>query len=103
MKRLWKTMLLLLTLAMLAVLPAQAASKEPGDIKKLQVKALTDTSVQLTWSKSANATSYTVYRVNTETGALKKVGTTTKTTCIVKKLKLDTVYFLTGKGAENND
>lgn len=93
MRRLWKTMLLFLTLAMLAVLPVQAASsKAPGDIKKLTVKAVSDSSVQLTWSKSAKATSYTVYRVNTETGALKKVGTTSKTTCIVKKLKLDTEY-----------
>lgn len=92
MKRVWKTLLLMLALAMMTVLPVQAAEKEPGDIKKLTAKAVTDTSVQLTWSKAADATSYTVYRVNTETGALKKVGTTSNTTCVIKKLKVDTEY-----------
>lgn len=92
MKRLWKTIVLFLIFAMLMVLPVQAAGKEPGNIKKLNLKAMTDTSVQLTWSKSANATSYTIYRVNKETGALKKIGKTAKTKCVIKKLKLDTEY-----------
>lgn len=92
MKRFWKTVLLFLALAMLTVLPVQAAGKEPADVRKLKVKAVTDSSVELTWSKVSNATSYTVYRVNVETGAKKKIGTTAKTACVVKKLKLDREY-----------
>ena len=95
MKRFWKACILFLTLAIFTVLPVQsagAASNTPGNIKKLTAKAVSDTSVQLTWSAASNATSYTVYRINTENGALKKIGTTSKTTCIVKKLATDTKY-----------
>lgn len=92
MKRLWKAAILFMMFVMLAVLPAQAAGKEPADVKKLKVEAVTDSSVKLSWKRVSNATSYTVYRVNPETGSKKKIGTTEKTSCIVKKLKLDKEY-----------
>lgn len=92
MKRLWKGMLLFFTLVMMSVLPVQAAGNEPGNIRKLTIKAISDSSVQLSWSKASNATSYSIYRVNTETGEGKKIGTTKQTTCVVNQLKLDKEY-----------
>lgn len=94
MKRFGKTLAMLFVLAVLAVLPVQTvfAANAPGNVKKLKVQAVTDTSVKLTWTKASGATGYIVYRVNKETGALTRVGKTEKTSCIVKKLKLDREY-----------
>lgn len=95
MKRFGKTLAMLFVLAVLSVLPAQTvfAANAPGNVKKLKVQAVTDTSAKLTWSKASRATGYIVYRVNEETGALKKVGKTDKTSCIINKLKLDREYM----------
>jgi hypothetical protein len=93
MKRILKVLFLTWALMILAVLPAQTAlagSNTPGNVKKLTAKAVSETSIQLTWSKVSGATGYYVFRVNGT--SLKKVATTSKTTYTLKNLSSETTY-----------
>ena len=95
MKRLSKSLFLFFALLVLTMIPVQstmAASARPGNVSKLTAKAASDTSVKLTWSKASKATGYRVYVVDTATNKLKKVATTTKNTCEIKKIKIDQTY-----------
>ncbi len=94
MKKFLKALASMLVMAVLFILPVQTAlaANTPGNVKQLKVQAVSDTSVKLTWTGASGATGYIVYRVNTETGALTKVGTTTNTSTTVKKLKVDKEY-----------
>ena len=86
------TLFLMLTaLFLVPVLQLQAASNIPGQVKNLTAKAVSETSIQLNWSKVSGATGYYVYQVE-DTGKTKKVATTNKTTYTVKKLKVNQAY-----------
>lgn len=94
MKYLKKVGVLFFVLVVLTLVPgvqSLAASSVPGDVKKLTAKAA-ETSVKLTWSKVSNAKGYVVYRVNSSTGARKRLGTTTKTSYTVKNLSVGKTY-----------
>ena len=94
MKHFKKTLtlfLMLIALFLVPVLQLQAASNIPGQVKNLTAKAVSETSIQLNWSKVSGATGYYVYQVE-DTGKTKKVATTNKTTYTVKKLKVNQAY-----------
>ncbi len=94
MKHLKKAVLLIVALAVLLI-PSRttlaASQKVPANVKKLTASVTSETTVKLTWSKASKATGYYVYSV-TESGALKKLGSTTGTACIVKNLKVNKSY-----------
>lgn len=95
MKQLRKSMTLfwLVTVfCMLSVFHVSAASNVPANVTKLTAKEASETSITLSWKKAKNASGYTIYQVNNTTGALKKVGTTTKLTYTISKLKLGQTY-----------
>ncbi len=95
MKRYGKYGIFLLLLFLLTFVPSQslqAASKTPGNVKKLKAKVVSESSVKLTWSKVSGATGYRLYRIDQETGARKSVGTTKKTTHTLKKVKPGVKY-----------
>lgn len=56
-------------------------------------KKVSNTSVQLTWSKVAGAKSYTIYRATKEGGKYKKLATVKKTKYKAKKLKAYKDYY----------
>lgn len=68
-----------------------AAQKEPGNVKRLKAKAVSETSVKLWWSKASDADGYYVYRVGSG-GSLKRIATTSKRSYTVKKLKVNKNY-----------
>lgn len=95
MKRLSKTLLLFFMMLVFTLIPAQssmAASKYPGNVKKLTLKTVSDTSVKLTWSKATNATGYRINIVDPATGTAKKATSTKNTTCTIKNLEIDETY-----------
>lgn len=65
-KHLKKQLLLLLMLTAMLILPAMSAlaAGALGDVKNLKQKAVSETSVKLTWSKVKGASGYQVYRVD---------------------------------------
>lgn len=90
MKQIKKTVTLfwaLLLFVSVSMLHASAAESEPGDVKKVSVSAITETSAKLTWSKVTKAGGYLVYLVDQETGNLKKIKTTSSNSYTVSKLK----------------
>ena len=92
MQKLKRVLFTLVLMTMLGVLPAftsSAASKLPGNVTKLSKSKQAETSVDLSWKRATNASGYIIYRVDTATGAQKKVATTTKTSYTVKNLKID--------------
>ena len=72
----------------------QATTKisNPSKVKGLKAKKQTTTTVTLSWSKASGATGYEVYKYNTSKKKWEKVGSTTKTSYTVKKLKAGTKY-----------
>lgn len=82
------TLLLMVTVLMLVpVLQAGAAAQNPGRVKKLSSKAVSETSVRLTWGRVSKASGYYIYRLNENTGAVQRVGSTKNTNYTVKNLK----------------
>ena len=65
---------------------------KPSKVKGLKAKKKTTTSVTLSWSKTSKATGYEVYKYNSSKKKWEKVGSTTKTSYTVKKLKSGTKY-----------
>ena len=95
MKRLSKSLVVFLMLMVLALVPArtsEAASKYPGNVTNLKAKKVSDTSVQLSWSKASGATGYKVYSVDPETGKAKKVASTKGTSCTLKEIQIGQLY-----------
>lgn len=81
-------------LSVLTLIPGMqsfAASKTPGNVKKLTASA-SETSITLKWSKASKAKGYEIYQVDTNTGARKKIATTKKTSYTVKKLRVNQTY-----------
>ncbi|MDO4345663.1 MAG: fibronectin type III domain-containing protein, partial [Eubacteriales bacterium] len=66
-----------------------AASKRPGNVKTLKATA-GEKEVKLSWSGASKATGYYVYRIDGT--KLKKVGTTKKKQCVIKKLAVNRTY-----------
>lgn len=95
MKHAKKSLRLLLLMALLVLLPvmqAMAADNAPDKVEKLEAKAISETSVQLTWSKVSKATGYYVYQVDATTGKEKKIKKTTKPEYTIKKLAVGVEY-----------
>ena len=80
------TVLFCLGVAFAAVIPAFAAAKQVKNVKK----AVTASSVTLSWNKSSGATGYAVQQYTGKKWKL--VGSTTKTKYTIKKLKTGTTY-----------
>ena len=100
MKRFTKSLLLFAMLLVMTMIPAQssmAASKYPGNVKKVYAKAASDTSVKLSWKKVSGATGYRVYMVNPATGSRKKVATTKSTSCVIKNIQVEQTYVFQAK------
>lgn len=79
-KHLKKQVLLLFMLTAMLILPAMSAlaAGTLGDVKNLKQKAVSETSVKLTWSKVKGASGYQVYRVDPASGAATKIASTKK-------------------------
>lgn len=95
MKRYGKYGVFLLLLFLLTFIPVQAlqaAGNRPGNVKRLKAKTVSETSIQLTWSKASGAKRYKIYRIDEETGGRKGVATTSKTTYTVKNLQVEQKY-----------
>ena len=93
-KHLKKQVLLLFMLTAMLILPAMSAlaAGALGDVKNLKQKAVSETSVKLTWSKVKGASGYQVYRVDPASGAATKIASTKKTNHTLKKIVPNTVY-----------
>ena len=106
-KHLKKQLLLLFMLTAMLILPAMSAlaAGALGDVKNLKQKAVSETSVKLTWSKVKGASGYQVYRVDPASGAATKIASTKKTNHTLKKIVPNTAYtyqvraFVKRKGA----
>ena len=106
-KHLKKQLLLLFMLTAMLILPAMSAlaAGALGDVKNLKQKAVSETSVKLTWSKVKGASGYQVYRVDPASGAATKIVSTKKTNHTLKKIVPNTAYtyqvraFVKRKGA----
>ena len=94
-KHLKKQLLLLLMLTAMLILPAMSAlaAGALGDVKNLKQKAVSETSVKLTWSKVKGASGYQVYRVDPASGAATKIASTKKTNHTLKKIVPNTAYI----------
>ena len=90
-----KLMVFMLTLAVVftySVMPmnqAYAATKKPAQVKSLKAKAVSSSSVKLTWTKVKNAKKYEIYASTSAKKGFKKVATvkSSKKTYTVKKFK----------------
>ena len=93
-KHLKKQLLLLFMLTAMLILPAMSAlaAGALGDVKNLKQKAVSETSVKLTWSKVKGASGYQVYRVDPASGAATKIVSTKKTNHTLKKIVPNTAY-----------
>ena len=93
-KHLKKQVLLLFMLTAMLILPAMSAlaAGTLGDVKNLKQKAVSETSVKLTWSKVKGASGYQVYRVDPASGAATKIASTKKTNHTLKKIVPNTAY-----------
>lgn len=95
MKRFSRSLLVLFVMMALALIPVQtssAASKYPAKVSKLKAQTVSDTSVKLSWSKVSDATGYSIYSVDPETGAEKKVAVTKSTSYTVNKIVIGQTY-----------
>ena len=94
-KHLKKQLLLLFMLTAMLILPAMSAlaAGALGDVKNLKQKAVSETSVKLTWSKVKGASGYQVYRVDPASGAATKIASTKKTNHTLKKIVPNTAYI----------
>lgn len=74
---------------------AYAASKKPAQVKSLKAKAVSSSSITLTWKKTKNAKKYQVYMSTAKKGKYKKVATLKKSkkTYTVSGLKASTRYY----------
>ena len=105
-KHLKKQLLMLLMLAAMLILPTMSAlaAGTPGNVKNLKQKAVSETSVNLTWSKVKGASGYQVYRVDPTSGAATKIASTKGTSHTLKKIVPNTAYtyqvraFIKSKG-----
>ena len=70
----------------------KSADTKPKKVTGLKAKKQTTTSITLNWSKASGATGYEVYKYNSSKKKWEKVGSTTKTSYTVKKLKAGTKY-----------
>lgn len=70
----------------------KSADTKPKKVTGLKAKKQTTTSITLNWSKVSGATGYEVYKYNSSKKKWEKVGSTTKTSYTVKKLKAGTKY-----------
>lgn len=59
----------------------------------LKTSAITETSISLTWNRSAGATGYKVYRYDEKEGKYVSCGKTKKTSKKIKNLQKDTEYY----------
>ena len=93
-KHLKKQLTLLLVLAAMLILPAMSAlaAGTPDNVKNLKQKAVSETSVKLTWSKVKGASGYQIYRVDPASGAATKIASTKSTSHTLKKIVPNTVY-----------
>ena len=93
-KHLKKQLLLLFMLIAMLILPAMSAlaAGALGDVKNLKQKAVSETSVKLTWSKVKGASGYQVYLVDPTSGAATKIASTKKTNHTLKKIVPNTAY-----------
>ena len=76
MKRYGKYGVFLLLLFLLTFIPVQAlqaAGNRPGNVKRLKAKTVSETSIQLTWSKASGAKRYKIYRIDEETGGRREL------------------------------
>ena len=94
-KHLKKQLLLLFMLTAMLILPAMSAlaAGALGDVKNLKQKAVSETSVKLTWSKVKGASGYQVYLVDPTSGAATKIASTKKTNHTLKKIVPNTAYI----------
>ena len=70
----------------------KSADTKPKKVTGLKAKKQTTTSITLNWSKASGATGYEIYKYNSSKKKWEKVGSTTKTSYTVKKLKAGTKY-----------
>lgn len=108
MRKHWKKQLaFLFMLAVMLILPVASAlaADVPGDVKNLKQKAVSETSVKLTWSKVKKASGYQIYRVDPTSGAATKIASTKSTSHTLKKIVPNTEYiyqvraFIKSKGS----
>ena len=94
MKRIRNFLTLFLLMTVLCMLPVvqSSAASVPGDVKKVTVSSIGETSAKLSWSKVAKADGYIIYSVDAETSQLKKVKTTTSRSYTVSKLQSGEKY-----------
>lgn len=96
MKQVKKAVMLfwmLIAACMMPIISVGAASNAPENVTKLTAKATSETSINLSWKKAKKATGYIVYEVNSKTGELKKIATTSKLNYTVNsKLKTGNTY-----------
>ena len=65
----------------------------PGTPQGLKASKVSGTSAKITWTPSASATGYYVYRATSENGSYKKVGTVKEATFTDRNLKAGTAYY----------
>lgn len=64
---------------------AAQVQQEPSAVSGLKAKKVTEKSIRLKWKASKYASGYLVFQYNTKTKKFKKIKTTTKKTCTIKK------------------
>lgn len=64
----------------------------PKQVTGFKVKSQTTSTINLTWSKATGVTGYSVYSFNYKKNKWEYVGTTSKTSYTIKKLKAGTTY-----------
>lgn len=99
MKKFWKRKILLLSAVLLIIgcmsapMAAHAASKKPGQVKKVTMKAVSCTSVKISWKKVKGAKGYRIYRAASKNGKYKKIKTTKGTSYTNTKLSSGKRYY----------
>lgn len=98
-KRFWKGKILLLSVALLLIgcmsapMITRAASKKPGQVKKVTVKAVSCTSMKISWKSVKGAKGYRIYRAAGKNGKYKKIKTTKNTSYTNTKLNGGKRYY----------
>ena len=94
-----KLMVLMLAFAVVftySVLPLNqsfAASKKPAKVTGVKAKAVSSSSIKVSWKKAGNAKKYEVYKSTKKSSGFKKAGTTKGKSYTAKKLKAGTKYY----------
>lgn len=94
MKHIRKFLTLFLLLTVLTMMPVfqSFAASVPGNVSKVTVSSIKETSARLSWPKVAKADGYIIYAVDAETAKLKKVKTTSSRSYTVSKLQSGEKY-----------